>query len=445
VTPLLRTRWLPLLLFPCAVLLGCNPPGGPQGPGNKAPDVLVSVPVSDTVTDYEDFPGRTEAVYSIELRARVTGYLDRAYLKEGADVQKGQVLFRIDPRPYQAELNRAEANLTQANARSKRLNADYARARLLYGKGTIGREEFDKIAGDRAEAEAGIGVAEAALEMARLNLDFTNVTSPITGKVSRRYVDPGNLVKADDTVLTTVVSLDPMYAYFDLDERTTLGLKRLIREGKVKWSADSGLPVFIALADENLDTLIRQKKALKGTINFADNRVDPDTGTWRLRGRFDNKNGALTPGLFVHVRLYVGLPYKATLVAEQAVSTDQGQKFVYVVEGGQKTRDKLKEVDPNGKDVERPVDSFEGATARYRRVTVGRQHGGLRVITGGLGPDEMVVVSGLQRVRDKEKVNAKLVKMPVLAPKTPTADVPRLGPQGGKPAPRESSPIGPKK
>jgi RND family efflux transporter MFP subunit len=361
-------------------MVGClRSQAQPAGPQPEPPEVLVSLPIVREVTDYADFPGRTEAVNAIEVRARVTGYLDKVNFKEGSDVKQGDLLFEIDPRPYQAELNRAEANVVQAQARFGRLDADYQRAQGLLPGQRISREEFDRIAGDRAEANAAIAVAKASRDLASLNLSYTKVEAPISGRISRRYIDPGNLVKADDTVLTSIVSLDPIYAYFDLDERSTLRAQRLIREGKVKWSPDAELPVFLGLADE-------EGFPQRGMINFTDNRVDPDTGTWRLRGLFANPDQTLSPGLFVRMHLPIGKAYEAILVSEQALGTDQGQKFVYVID--------------------------EAGKADYRRVQVGRLHDGLRVISNGLTRTEKVVVSGLQRVRPGIEVRPKMVDMP---------------------------------
>jgi RND family efflux transporter MFP subunit len=345
----------------------------------QAPEVEVSKPVEDTVTDYEEFPGELRPVDSVEVRARVTGYLVKMNFKEGAQVQKGDVLFEIDPRPYEADLARAEGNITVSEGHLKRLESDYRRARELLSRGSIGQEEFDRISGDRTEAVGAVQVAKANRDMAKLNLSWTKVTAFQSGRIGRRMIDPGNLVKADETPLTTIVSLEPMYAYFDVDERTTLELQRLIREGKMKWSLDEGLRVSLGLANE-------KGFSREGRINFADNRVEPDTGTWTLRGRFDNYDHALTPGMFVRIHLPVGEPYKALLVAEEALGTDQGQKFVYVV----------------GKD--NKVD--------YREVKVGRQHGKLRAITGKLSAGEWVVVKGLQRVQKNMPVQPKEVEMP---------------------------------
>jgi RND family efflux transporter MFP subunit len=379
---LAKTGWLFTLLAFCPALVGCGPSQAQPGPSQQPPEVLVSLPVSREVTDYVDFPGRTEAVNSVEVRARVTGYLDKVHFQEGADVKQGDLLFEIDPRTYQAEFARAEANLGQVQAHLTRMEADYQRASDLLPGRRISREEFDKTVGDRREASAALGVAKANRDLAELNLNFTKVCAPLSGRISRRYIDPGNLVKADETALTTIVSLDPIYAYFDADERTTLQLQRLIRQGKIRWSPGTELPVLLGLADE--DGFPKQ-----GTINFADNRVDPDTGTWRLRGIFHNSDHALSPGLFVRMRTPIGKPYWATLLSEEALGTDQGQKFVYVVDDKNKVE--------------------------YRRVKVGRLHHGLRVITEGLTPTERIIVSGLQRVRPGIEVTPKLVDTPVLS------------------------------
>jgi RND family efflux transporter MFP subunit len=395
-------------------LCGCAPPaGGPGGPGGAMPpEVKVSLPVTRTVTDYEDFPGRTDAVSSVDVRARVTGYyLETVKLREGLEVKKGETLAEIDPRPYQAELNRAEANLVQAQAHRDRLESDFKRAAALYAKGSMSREDYDKFGGDRAEAVAAVGVAVAQREAAELNLKFTKLEAPIAGLISRRYVDPGNLIKADDTILTNIVSQERIYAWFDVDERTVLRVQQMVHEGKITWSPEKGLPVWMGLANE-------KGFPHEGTINFADNRLDVDTGTWRLRATFDNPRRGplrlLTPGLFVRMHLPIGTPYPALLVSEQALVTNQGQKSVFVVK------------DDN--------------TAEERRVTVGRLHDGLRVIEEGLSAGEKVVVTGLQRVRAKNPVKPVLVDMPVVgapaaeekAPRKPAGKEAKKEPATGK-------------
>jgi RND family efflux transporter MFP subunit len=387
-----KTSCLLMLLLSSPTIVGCGPSQAQFGSSPPPPpEVLVSLPVTRQVRDYVDFPGRMEAVNSIEIRARVTGYLDKVHFQEGADVQQGDLLFEIDPRPYKADLSRAEGNVLQSEGHLKRLEADYQRATDLYHKRAIGREDFDRIVGDRTEAAGALAVAKASRDLAELNLSFTKVRAPLSGRISRRYIDPGNLVKADETALTTIVSLDPIYAYFDPDERTALQLQRLVRQGKIKWSPGASFEVLLGLADE-------EGFPRRGVINFADNRVDPDTGTWRLRGLFANPDHTLAPGLFVRIRLPIGDTYQATLVSEEALGTDQGQKFVYVV---------------NDKD-----------NVEYRRIKVGRLHDGLRVIADGLLPSDKIVVSGLQRVRPGTPVSPKLAEMPVVSAPTPSGSKP---------------------
>lgn len=380
----LRHSGSALLLLAGSLISGCGqitgkPAAAPPAP--PPPEVSVSAVLAEAVTDYEDFPGRLEAINSIEIKPRVTGFLSKINFKEGSIVKKGEILFEIDDRKYKAELDSAEGNAVQMDGRKKRLDADYNRAVTLLDKAAISREEYDKIVGDRTEADGNLKIAKAKQEMAKLNLDWTKVDAPLTGRISRRFVDPGNLVLENQTILTTIVDFDPIYAYFDLDERTTLRYQKLIHTKKIEWSLDTKLPVYLGLADE-------QDFPHKGAIHFADNRVDPDTGTWRLRGVFANPNEELAAGLFVRIRLPIGTPYTAKLVAEQALGTDQGQKFVYVVDKANKVA--------------------------YRRVVAGRLHKGLRAISEGLEEGEKVIVSGLQRARPGIEVT------PVEVPMRPT-------------------------
>jgi membrane fusion protein, multidrug efflux system len=369
-----RIRGGAILLLGTAFLAGCEQ-AKPKLAPTKPPVVLVSHPTTDTITDYEDFTGRTDAVFSVEVRARVTGYLERVYFEDGTEVKEGDLLFEIDPRPYQADLMRAKATVTQTESHLKRLDSDHRRATNLFNRGAISREEFDRVEGDYAEAAASVDIAKANRDLSELNLAFTKVTAPISGRISRRMVDPGNLVKADETALTTIVSLDPMYVYFDVDERTLLRLRRLLREGKIKSREEGEVAVLVGLSDE-------EGFPHKGTVNFSDNRVDPNTGTLRVRAVISNpKPRVLSPGLFVRVRLPVGEPHKSILVPEQALGTDQGRKFIYLV------NDKKEVV--------------------YRPVKVGLLSKGQRVIEEGLKGGETIIVSGLQRVRPGAKVEPK--------------------------------------
>ncbi len=397
-------RFLVPLVF--AVVMGCeNSHSGPQLP--PPPDIEFRYPVSKPVTEYEDFPGQTQALHTIEVRARVSGYLSKVYFQEGAEVKEGDPLFEIDPRPYEAELARTKANLALSEAHRKRLEYDYQRARKLLDQGALGREDYDKAYGDLKEAEAAVGVAKAQLQTAELNVGFTKVKATISGRISRRLIDPWNMVKGDDTPLTMIVSLDPIYAYFDVDEANAL---RLIRQGKIKalrqkssFSLEPGsFDVSLGLGDE-------PDFPHQGTIDFVDNQIDLNTGTLRMRGVFPNPDRLLSPGLFVRIRLPMGAPHSALLVSEQSLARDQGQKFVYVVN---------QVVDEKGK----PVLDEKGEVkyqAEYRQVKVGRLYDGLREVTDGLKPGEKVVVSGLQRIRPNMPVNPKepqIEKVPVPKP-----------------------------
>jgi RND family efflux transporter MFP subunit len=366
----------------CLGLAGCARHPS-EAPAAAPPPVTVSYPVEREVTDYADFTARTAAVDSVELRARVSGYLDRVNFKEGALVKKGDLLFEIDPRTYQATLRNAEGNLAITEAHLRRLDADFARAQRMVSTQAIGREEYDRIAGDRGEAVASRAAAQAAVERAKLQLDFTKVTAPISGRVSRYDLTVGNLVSAGDlsggTLLTTIVSVDPMYAYFDVDERTVLRVKQLIHEGKARSADDGEIPVWLGLANED-------GFPHRGTVNFIDNQVNSKTGTLRARGVFPNNDEALSPGYFARVRVPIGAPHTALLISERALDTDQGQKIVYIV------------------DKDNRVSS--------RPVRLGALHDGLREVTDSLEPGDRVIVNGLQQVRPGVTVEPNLADMP---------------------------------
>jgi len=407
-------------LISSLLAVGCGKPAvKPVAP--PPAEVLVSLPTSDEVTDYEEFIGHTDAIYDVSVRARVNGYLDKVNFNDGDEVEKGTVLFEIDARPYKATFDNLNAMVEQGKARLTRTSADHRRADALLQRNAIGREEYDRIQGDFAESKASIGAAVASLDMAQLNLDWTKAVAPISGRLSRRMVDPGNLIKADDTILTTIVSLDPMYVYFDVDERTLLKIRRLIAGGRIKSRQEAELPVFIGLADE-------ANFPHQGTINFSDNKIDSATGTLRVRGLLPNPvPRLLSPGLFVRIRLPIGEAHKSVLISETAVGTDQGRKYVYVINKKKITDKKTNQ--------ERDAEMVE-----YRPIKVGSMNNGLRVIDEGLALGERVVVSGLQRVRpgievaprmmsDVEKVDpmksgtkvAATVEAPAPSPSTATA------------------------
>ena len=338
-------------------------------PPMQAPQVTVAPALQRVVADWDDFTGRFEPVNSVDVRPRVAGFIERVAFTEGATVHQGDVLFVIDQRPYEAEVARAEAVLAQARTRNQLAGMEVERAQKLVSTQAISREELDARTSGRAEGDAGVRAAEAAVRLARLNLDWTVVRAPITGRVGRAEITRGNLVQAgapSPTLLTTIVSLDPIYVYFDTDEHSYLKYM-----GGV--SARSGRPVLIGLANES--GFIHQ-----GTLNFVDNRIDGGSGTIRARALLSNPNAQFTPGLFARVRLLGTDRHLATLVQDQAIGTDQDRKFVLVLKADN--------------------------TLEYRPVVTGRVVDGLRIVESGLNPNERVVINGMMRVRPGMKVAA---------------------------------------
>ncbi len=341
------------------------------------------------ISEWDEFTGRLEAVDQVEIRPRVSGYIQRVTFTEGREVRKGEVLFQIDPRPYQAELARTQAELDRARSAAALAANDVKRADPLVKAQAISREEYDSRTSAEAQGGASVKAAEAAVETARLNLEWTRVRSPISGRVSNALVTPGNLVEAGQpaTLLTTVVSLDPMYVYFDSDEQTYLRYAGRARNNGPNWR-DGKLVVHLGLANE-------EGYPHEGRLDFVDNQIDPNTGTIRTRAVFSNKSRALTPGLFARVKLVGDHKRKALLVRDAAIGTDQDRKFVLVVG---------------------PGDSLV-----YRPVVAGRLVDGLRIIDSGLQPNEKVVVNGLMRVRPGMKVAPTLSEMTAADSAAPAA------------------------
>ncbi len=335
-------------------------PDEPKGADEPPPEVAVASPIVREVTDYADFTGRTEAVEVVDLRARVTGYLTKMPFKEGAEVKKGDLLFEIDPRPYQAQLDQAMSQIALDEALLKLAQATYDRDLALakVAKDSVSPQQLDQDKAAVVEAKARLTASKASVEVHKLNLEFTKVTSPIDGQVGRYQLTKGNLVNQDQTLLATVVSHDPMYVYFDVDERTILKIKSL---------DEKELPVLVGLATD-------KAYPRKGKVNFVDNQVNPTTGTVSMRALLDNRDRSLLPGMFARVRLPLGAPHKALLVPDEAIRNDQGRKVLYLVD------DQNKVV--------------------YRPVVVGALHDGLRVIEKGLEPNERVILSGAKRVRE---------------------------------------------
>jgi RND family efflux transporter MFP subunit len=373
--------WMTVAALLLGLLAGCSHPATQaQMPAPKPPEVTVEMPVSAVITDYEDFTGRTMAQPQIEIRPHVTGYLDKIYFKEGADVKQGDMLYEIDPRPYQAEVDRAQGNLTQAEAHLKRLNADLQRGKTMLPNRTISPQDFDQMVGDQAEAEAAVSVAKANLDLAKQNLDYTKIRAKIDGRMSRTMLDAGNLVKVDETVLTTIVSLQPIFVTFGVDEHLLRRVHTYVEKGMLKPTQDGKVPVLMGLASE--DGFPNQ-----GYVNFIDNHLDLNTATLQVHGMFDNTQRRILPGLFARVRLPLGEPYQALTIPEQALGTDQGQKYVYVVNQENKVE--------------------------YRSVDIGRLDGKRRVIHKGVAEGDRIVVSGLQRVRDGAVVSPKFAEATV--------------------------------
>ena len=369
-------RGLVVLGALASVLVGFGCRGrAPADP--PAPPVTVAPVAARDVTDWDEFTGRLEAVDAVEIRPRATGYITRVAFVEGSEVRRGDVLFEIDRRPYEADLARAEAELERARTTAALATRDVARGERLVAIQAISREEFDARTTAETQGGAAVRVAEAAVVTARLNLEWSEVRSPIAGRVGRAEVTVGNLVQAGPptaTLLTTVVSLDPIYAYFDGDEQTYL--KYLARTRVVGRGAHE--PVYVGLANED-------GFPHKGYLDFVDNQLNPQTGTIRARAVLSNRDRRFTPGLFARIKFMDSDPYRAALVVDRAVGTDQDKKFVLALK--------------------------PDSTVEYRVVQLGRLVDGLRVVTAGLKPGDEIVINGLQRVRPGMKVAATVVPM----------------------------------
>jgi RND family efflux transporter MFP subunit len=367
--------WLCVLSVGCLVLLSACQQQQTAAPPPPPPKLTVSQPVVREVVEWDEYTGRLEAVESVDVRARVSGYLQSIHFTDGAIVKKGTLLFVIDPRPYQAELNRTKATLEQSIARYERTQKDYARAQQLVKSRAISEEEVDTRAADQREAQAAVQAARAAVDEARLNVEFTEVKAPISGRIGRHLVTEGNLINggtSDSTLLTTIVSLDPIYCYFEADERSYLKYVRLSRTGERPSSRQVRNPAQLALANET-------GYPHQGYIDFVDNRLDPNTGTMTGRAIIPNPDLMLTPGLFARVRIPGSGRYTALLLPDEAIGTDQTQRFVFVVD--------------------------DQDTVEYHKVELGPLIDGLRVIRTGLTPEDWVIVNGVQRARPGAKVD----------------------------------------
>ncbi|HEY3809093.1 MAG TPA: efflux RND transporter periplasmic adaptor subunit [Steroidobacteraceae bacterium] len=344
----------------------------------QAPEITAARVIARPLHHFEELTGTLQAVDVVSVHARVSGYVNSVQFVEGTHVRRAQLLFQIDPRPFQLEVERLAAELKRGQSKLDVANAGRARADRLWAQNAIAREEFEQLTAAQTEAEADLASVRAQLDAARLNLEFTHVRSPIDGRVSRAIITPGNLVSSAD-VLTTVVSDDPIYAYFDTDEATYLKFAHeIVTAGRPHAGAAGGSPVYLGLAGE--DGYPHQ-----GRLDFLDNQLDAHSGTIRARAVFDNRDGQFTPGLFARIKLVSRDAYDAVLIDERAIGTDLGKKFVLVL---------------------KPDDTLE-----YRPIELGADVDGLRVVQQGLRAEDVIVVNGLQHVMPGIKVRATLISM----------------------------------
>jgi len=362
-----------MLLVAC----GKAPPAAPPPP----PAVSVAEVVARDITEWDEYTGRLEAKDTVEIRPQVSGVLQRVAFIEGKEVKKGDLLFQLDPRPFQAELDRAQAEAERARTAADLAAAELARADKLSSSNVISKELYEQRAAASRSAAAAVRGAQAALETARLNLAYTRIASPISGRIGRAEVTPGNLVNGEGgsaTLLATVVSMQPMYAYFEAAEQDYLKYMDLARSGARPLSRDVKNPVFMSVGNES-------DFSHQGYMDFVDNRVRAGTGTLQGRAVFPNPDRHLTPGMFVRVRLIGSGKYRGLLINDRAIATDQDRRYVLVV--------------------------GEGDKLEYRALTTGPVVDGLRVVREGLKAGDRIVVNGLQRVRPGMQITPKLVPM----------------------------------
>jgi RND family efflux transporter MFP subunit len=374
-------------LSTCALAVGSLIAGcGPNAASTKrtAPTPVV-VPIRcielETI-DFAEFIGKTEATKTVEVRARVSGFIKEVLFTEGADVKKGDLLFKIEPDQYQAVLAQSDSRITLLDAQLELAQTKLARAKKLIDVNAISREEYDEDVAAVKEANAKIAAAKADRVIAQLDVNYTDVKAEIDGRIDRAFITEGNVVSGglvNGTLLTRIVENNPMFVFFDVDERALLEYQRLLAtrdpSSQEPRMADNAYPCYMQLQDE-------QSFSRKGTLNFIENRADGATGTIRVRAQFDNQDNVLTGGLFVRIRIPKTLqPYKAIVIPEQAIITDQTAKSVMVVNADKK--------------------------AERRPITIGTQKGELRVVTSGLQPGESIVLDGIQKVRVNEAVEYK--------------------------------------
>jgi len=378
-------RSVPFVILAAGLLGGCGADGTSEFPPL---DVSVATVVQRSIVEWDDYTGRIQAVDRIEVRPRVSGYLAGLHFREGALVSAGDLLFVIDDREYRAAVDAARADLARAEARRVVAGQEMARAEALIEARAVSRGELEARQAERLQAEADTLAARARLAQAELQLSFTRVRAQVTGRTGQALVRPGNLVTAGESLLTTVVTIDPVHVVFDGDERAYLRYQQLARNGERPSSRDARNPVLVGLADD-------EGFPHRGEMDFMDNAVDPATGTIRGRAVVPNPEGVLTPGLFARVRLLGGSRPDALLIHEQALLTDQDRRYVYVL--------------------------GEGNLAQRRDVTLGPQFEGLRVVTAGLAAGDRVIVNGVRKIFfPGQPVNPR--EVPMDAPDAPPPD-----------------------
>jgi len=362
------------------VLAACgNPEAANQAPAPAAPEVSVAQVVYERITEWDEFTGRLQAPQTVNLVPRVSGYIEQVHFSEGALVQKGELLVQIDPRAFAAEVARLQAELQSVQSAASQAASEHQRAEKLSSQRAISDELLGRRFASKQQTAAAVASVRAALERAELNLSYTRITAPISGRISYAQVTAGNYVNAGQSELTSLVSTDKMYAYFDVDEQSYLKYVRLSEAGERSDTRDaSANPVYMTLADDNGYQYV-------GNVDFVDNRVEAQTGSIRVRASFPNEDGNLLPGLFARIKLVGSDSYKGVLIDEKAIGTDLNNKFVLIVD--------------------------DNNTLEYRAVKLGEKVNGLRIVREGLTATDKIVVNGLQRVMPTMKIEPKLVEM----------------------------------
>ena len=350
-------------------LSSCQQPAPPPPPA--PPPVTIAKPIQKEIVEWDEYTGRTDAVDSVEIRPRVNGYIDNITFKAGDIVNKGDLLFVIDPRPYQAISDQANGQLRQAEAQQQLAEANFARASKLRSTNVISKEEYDTNLAQKAQADAQRVAAEAAVNSAQLNLNFTQIQSPIRGRIGRELVTVGNLVQTDTTLLTTIVSIDPIYGYFNVEERAVWKYKEQVKQGQQPDPRNGKTPLYLKVD-------IEKGFPHEGVIDFINNAFNSSTGTLQIRGEFPNPDGFLLPDAFVRIRIAGSPKYKAMLVTDRAIGTDQGQKFVLILD--------------------------EKNVVQTRPIELGPDVDGLRIVRSGLKGDENVIINGIVNARPGSKV-----------------------------------------